>query len=268
MIKYKSIERKMSKMKKNIISLAMLGILNISASSYLLTLDDKHYKNSIVEKEVQNNNPETPETPEGQGIVGNFDFKNQAVKNEYAYNPVSDQYLLMDNASTVWGVAVDGEEGVKSIANIPNPFGDAVNYTIEVVAIKEGHLGTGTGQGAPRLVSIDGTKYSSLGWYRDGCASDAFVVRYYDSTSTARRPEGNVANWCDNWMDDQNNSIVYQKSNETLTVTLNGVLIGQYTDLHPTLNNISSSTLFISNVNGNSYTNKDTFIKSFKVTFN
>lgn len=184
-------------MKKSIISLAVLSIINISASHYVLTLDNKHYKNSIVEKKVQESNPENPEE---QGIVGSFDFKNQTVKNEYAYDPVSDQYLLMDNASTIWGVAIDGEEGIKSIANIQNPYGDAVNYTIEVVAIKEGHLGTGTSQGLLRFVSIDGTKYSTLGWYRDGCYSDAFIVRYYDTTSTARRPKGNMANWCDNWM--------------------------------------------------------------------
>ncbi len=133
-----------------------------------------------------------------------------------------------------------------------------------VVISKESTIGTGTTGGVPRLISIDGTKFSSLGWYRNGCYNDSFVVRYYDVNSTNRRPKGNVSNFCDSWLGStQENTVVYEKLNETLTVTLNGTKIGEYTDLHPTLNNISSETKFLTNISG--YTSSNIYIKSLSV---
>ena len=69
-------------MKKIIILLSSLLMLSVSASSYLLTLEDKHYKGYVKVKPIDENSGNTPE-PEVDDIIN----ENLSLYRVFNHNP-------------------------------------------------------------------------------------------------------------------------------------------------------------------------------------
>jgi hypothetical protein len=233
----------------------------MNAESYLVTLDIQHYKNSIRVKPIEDS--ELVVSPI-EGEVIRLNFATQSEQGNLAYNLLDETTLEMENASSLWYIeSGSGDNVIRSKANISNIYGANKNYKIAVVVSKDSIIGVGTLSGLPRLISLNGTSQVALGWYRDGCSSDAFIVMYYNNSSVHQRPRGNLSNFCDNWSLSSDNTVVYEKIEETLRITVNGVAVGEYTDLHPTLNNMTVNAKFLTNIDG--YSSNDIYIKSLSV---
>jgi hypothetical protein len=248
-------------MKKTIIMCSMiLSSTMINAENYLIKLNDDFDDKSILVKSLE----DSEKVIAKEGEIIRFNFSLQSDKSNLAYNLLDDTTLSMDNEATLWHSETDGGAGViKSKANISNPYGANKNYEITVRISKDSVINATTTGGLPRLISMDGTINSTLGWYRDGCSSDAFVVRYYNASSTLLRPVGNISSFCSSWISGSENTVIYKKEEETLTITVNGTKIGEYTNLHPTLNNLSENAKFLTNIGA--YSSETIYIKELSV---
>jgi hypothetical protein len=232
------------------------------AEDYIFILDTKHYSGYInVDKDIDS--PEEPVDPDPElpplsyEKVLQFDFDQHEFHNNYIINSLNNARY---ETTSRWVEISPDVWGVPSKLDIPNPYSTIINYKFEVTFYAESEVPSDTsGSGFPRMISLDGTSNNALGLNRDGCARE--IATYKNLEGVTTDGHWNIYQPCLTWQAGVENTIIYEKNNSNLKVSLNGVEIAEFNDVNPTLSAFSEDGVLVSDIGG--YTNPNIYLKTF-----